>query len=507
MKLRFKILAVFLATLMLMLPIVSCSDDEDSVPEPPQTDDEFEGFISQEGTQTPPEPTPPALNEGDKNATVNVSTYAELKEKLTQYGTFVLQNDIVIDDADFVPFGSHEHPFLGTFDGNGHKITVKATTSKEYVGPSLASSYVFGGLFTVTKDATIKGLTVDVDIAVASTKNYAFSVAGGIAGYMINTNVSECTVNGIITAQSEFFNGYAGGICGIIDGGQITGCTVNATLEVKPSQNRATCGGIVAYAMNNPVISGCTANGSVSATSTIGVAYAGGVVAHVTGACFTSCEANNTVYAEVTDYKAINSTFGAAFAGGIVAVAGGEHANNRVSFTRCYSLKNNVTVIGNNTPSYAGGIAALITYADFTHCYSLADVFLTSGINVCFAASGFGVINAVGTEIDNVFTPDFSIKGCFAFGNVTATHNKVMFCGAIFSYSYSLKNTSIEKVAYSSTASFTLNGKNIPDYSLEDTSLSYPKINPLELTLEKCESELGWIKAEWQVADGFFKAI
>lgn len=507
MKLKFRFLAVFLALLMLMLPITSCSDDEDSTPEPPTTDDEFEGFISQESTEAQDESTPPALSEGDKNATVNVSSYAELKEKLTQYGTFVLQDDIVIDATDFVPFGSYEHPFLGTLDGNGHKITFKAAASKEYVGPSLASSYVFGGLFAVTKDATIKNLTVDAEVSASSTINYAFVVAGGIAGYMVNTSVSGCTVNGKITSQSEFFNGYAGGICGIIEGGQITDCIVNATLEVKSSQNRASCGGIVAYAMSKPVISGCKASGSVSATATQGVAYAGGIVAHATGASFTACEASNTVYSEVTEYKATNSTFGASFSGGIVGVAGGEHADSRVTFTRCYALENNVTVKGNNTPAYSGGIAALITYADFTHCYSLADVFLSSGISVCFAASGFGVINAVGTESNNVFTPDFSIKGCFAFGDVTATHNKVMFCGAIFSYSYSLKNTSIEKVAYSSTAKFLLNEKIIPDYSMEDTSLGYPKINPAELTLEKCVTELGWIEAEWKNDNGILKAI
>lgn len=509
MKIKTKIVSLLLVLLLLItcIPLSSCDDDDDDTPT--NTDDEeFSGSIADKSPSSDDtSDTSYTLPEGDDGNVIHISSYEELKEKIAQKGTFILDSDIEITD-NFTPIGNYDYPFLGTFNGNGHKITVTIKEAESGSGFSPTYKFVYCGLFGVIKDtestkASIKNLTVDISCDTEATTSYCFVLAGGISGYMLGGEINNCTVNGEIKAKSEFFNAYCGGIVGIMQGGKVENCTSNATLNAHDSQNRATAGGIVAYAFNDATVSHCTATGNVKSTSTSGVSYAGGIVGHTLCASFTACGAFGDVYSEVLEYDATDTVHGAVYGGGLVGFASGISTQSRSSFVRCYAALENVTVKGNNTWSYAAGIAANVTYGTFEHCYSLCDVNLSSGLNICQAASAF------------VLTPpekgSNNIKGCFSKGSVYATHSMgLVSIGTFYEIIKDETNevwANAEKIYYNDNASFKLNGK-----ELVSTSTGYyetgTKATEEELSsLDFCCEKLGWSLEDWEAdSDGVFRA-
>ena len=91
--------------------------------------------------------------------------------------------------------------FSGTFDGNGHTITL-----------DLSTSYDNNALFSFPKDATIKNLTV------TGTVN-GNSGAAGIAAHAENTNILNCINKAAVSGTS-----YVSGICGYADTVTILNC-------------------------------------------------------------------------------------------------------------------------------------------------------------------------------------------------------------------------------------------------------------------------------------------
>ena len=425
MNFKTRLIALLLLLCLIAAPLVACnSDNDEDSADTPDTNDEFTGSIAGTGTENSGSeqestPTAPPITEGDENSTVLITSFEDLKNKIAQKGTFVLQNDIVITEA-FSPIGTYVYPFLGTFDGNGYKITFTAAQSDEGIGFSPTFKFVYCGLFGVTRDATVKNLTLDVTAVASSSKQHCFVLTGGIAGYMINTEVSGCTVNGALSSKSEFFNSYCGNIAGVMQGGKITNCTANASISALDSENRAVAGGLVGYCIDEAAVSFSTVNGDIKATSTNGIAYAGGLVGNTLCATFTACRSNGSVYAEILKYKATDKTHGAAFAGGLIGVASGDSSSKKADFKRCYAPSGTVTAIGNNNTAYGAGIAASVTYGSFTHCYSLQSVNVKTGINIGYAASMFASLNSSSSSTTAV--PPFLISGCFARGSVELTH-------------------------------------------------------------------------------------
>ncbi len=512
MKIKIRLFALLLLLCFIAVPLAACKDDDGTdTPSQPDTSDEFTGSIAGTGTenggsQGATTPSVPPLAEGDENVTVEISSYEDLKSKITQKGTFILKNDIIITE-EFTPIGTYVYPFLGTFDGNGHTITFTVKQSAEGIGFSPTFKFVYCGLFGVLRDATVKNLTVDVKCDAVSTSQYCFVLAGGIAGYMLDSTVTDCNVSGEISAKSEFFNAYCGNIAGIMQGGEIKNCTADAKLNAHDSKNRAVAGGIIGYALEGATVSGCTANGEIRATSTNGIAYAGGLVGNAMHSSFAACRANGDVYAEVLSYKATDKTHGAAFAGGIIGVAGGDSSAKKASFTRCYAPQGAVTAIGNDNTAYAAGIAASVTYGSFVHCYSLRDVTLNTGMNLGFAASAFASLNSAGTTTDSnqpSYVSGFIIDGCFARGSVTATHSKptYMFLGTTYGYIVSdAALVNIKNAVYDSGATFFLNGTTPLTLSKNGSAKSDDFF-----TLDSFKTALKWSDSEWEDANGIWIA-
>ncbi|MBQ0038777.1 MAG: hypothetical protein KBS74_08945 [Clostridiales bacterium] len=114
-----------------------------------------------------------------------------------------------------------DHPFDGTFDGNGRsvKLNIVSDTQLDFAG-------MFGG---ISKDAAVENLTVTGNVA-----GDAYCV-GGICGTNFG-RVVNCTNNAGVTGEE-----FVGGICGINGNGAIVNCINNGDIAGK-SQVNGICG-------------------------------------------------------------------------------------------------------------------------------------------------------------------------------------------------------------------------------------------------------------------------
>lgn len=170
---------------------------------------------------------------------------------------FRLDADIDLSDVEYHPAGRATSPFNGTFDGNGHKVTLNISQTSDYAG-------LFG---YVGVNATVKNLTVDGSVTGA---NYC----GGIAG--VNGGLIEnCYNYAAVTVAS------AGGICfGGIAGeniGVITGCVNAGTMSANNN-----VGGITgkSYGERSKII-GCVNFGTIERDGSS--SRVGGIVGEIDG--------------------------------------------------------------------------------------------------------------------------------------------------------------------------------------------------------------------------------
>jgi|GEM_PF-6103689 len=126
--------------------------------------------------------------------------------KMNLSGKYILMNDIVFVDEDYVkggsfynsgkgwsPIGTSSYAFKGVFDGNGYTI------SNLYINDKTDNV----GLFGYAEGATIKNLTLkDADIT-------GSDYTGGIAGYSLGSTIESCNFSGSVSGDY-----YVGGIVG-----------------------------------------------------------------------------------------------------------------------------------------------------------------------------------------------------------------------------------------------------------------------------------------------------
>lgn len=504
-----RFLALLLAVITVAFSLIACKDKPEDTDDP-SIDDEFTGSIAGEPeTETDTENAPPPIAEGDAAATVEIRTADDLK-KIAQNGTYILMNDIDMSGVEFAPIGNYQYPFKGTFksaDGECYSIkNLKITVSEAAVGPTPTYTYVYAGLFGATKGATVSSINLEnIEINAQSTDESCFVTAGMIAGYSINTTVSDCTVSGSAVSHSKLFNAYAGAITGILEGGNVSDCLADVALEAKESKNRAVCGGITGLALLSPSVSNCVVKGSVKAITNGGVAYAGGIVGNTRKAAYSVCRSEATVYAEALEVTSVEAAGSAAYAGGLVAVTSSVSETDKTAFTRCYAIDKTVSAVGNDSAAYAGGIAGYIAYTDFTHCYSMCDVSLNARAKVSYAASGFGYIStSAGDSSAADYVADFSIKGCFAYGDLTVEHGKIshMLLGTFYAHIASEgSKASIKASYYNLDATYSLNGKTNP-ITLSKNGSSRSAIYFTESDI----SSFGWNTSEWETVNGYLYA-
>jgi len=239
----------------------------------------------------------------------------------------VLTADITVDET-FEPVGTPDHPYSGSFDGNGYTISGEYYSSEDYAG-----------LFGYTDGATVCNLTV-ADFSFDSYKDDdSAEFSGGLIAHAVNTSITSVTVS-----ASVYGNNYTGGIVGYAGDCVITDCETTSSCYIGGSVKYS--GGIVGLA-NGTEISSCSNNAYLDC-------------ADVTGGIAGQAE-NNTAITECENAAA--TVNGAARVAGIAGVL----VSSAIS-----SCFNKASII--STDNYVAGIAAVIKNGTVENCGNIGAV-------------------------------------------------------------------------------------------------------------------------------------
>ena len=158
---------------------------------------------------------------------------------------FQLIKDIDMSGVDFVAIGDETNKFKGNFDGQNFAIkNLKENSRKRY-----------NGLFGYIEDAKVKNINLEnVDLSCSV-------YAGGIAGYVYKSEITNCRATGNVTSGTA-----AGGVVGTTHtngSSKIEGCFFSGTVETSGSSTFS--GGIVGDCSGIVLVSRCYAEGSINA--------------------------------------------------------------------------------------------------------------------------------------------------------------------------------------------------------------------------------------------------
>lgn len=154
-------------------------------------------------------------------------------------GSYKLAADITVTEP-------YANDFSGTFDGNGHTVTLNITDSTADVG---LFSKLAGG-------AVVKN--VKVDGTVSGTEGVA-----GIAAQANGATISGCINCAIISATGR----YVGGIVGKLRGGTVENCYNTGAISSSRDRKGVNLGGIAGYIDSNGSVKNCYNSGTTSATA------------------------------------------------------------------------------------------------------------------------------------------------------------------------------------------------------------------------------------------------
>ena len=257
------------------------------------------------------------------------------------------------DVGNWTPIGTMEHPFKGSFDGNGKTIDYLYIDEQLPERTDTASAYygLFGVMQTeISSNTEIKNLTIGENSSIYTQRDGQIGAVVGYAGF--NVVIDNCKNKGRVHGRL-----VAGGIVGFVanvplpDGVRIKNCVnegyVDAMLKA---------GGIVGAVNGFGVhIDSCTNLGSVSASDT-----AAGIVAVIYNAAGTSAKLNYLINKGYVSSGKIS--------GGIVAVAGEGSFNITNAFNAGYvqASTSAAGIVGQLKSAYA---------QDVLMCVNVGDVF------------------------------------------------------------------------------------------------------------------------------------
>lgn len=285
---------------------------------------------------------------------------------------YILTCDIILNDGDsllWTPIGNIG-AFTGVFDGDNHIISGLYENGNK-----------ISGLFASTENATIKNTIIENASVLEYEQALVYTAIGGIlVGKAKNTNIFDCSVDGLIEIFSAKPSGGLVGQCEV---------DVNDTIFIKNcvnyamvSENECT-GGITGKTVvlnGNLVIDNCDNHGSIN-----GWSFSGGIIGMVGDGAFIIKNCNN--YGEI---------FSEGTAGGMAGQGGLD-----CLITYCFNHESGTITGGMNT----GGIIGTAITTVMSCCGNAA---LLTGINEDEIMVG-GISGADGT-----------IYNCFNRGDMTA---------------------------------------------------------------------------------------
>ncbi|MDR1317430.1 MAG: hypothetical protein LBK13_11225 [Spirochaetales bacterium] len=289
-------------------------------------------------------------------------------------GTYELTADITLP-SNWMPIGSGNAPFTGTFDGGGYSIIINSFSSAGVnissapVMVALASDWGFAGdiiargLFAYTENATIKNLDITVNLSsspfVITSTSQQVQLFGTVAAAALNTAFTNINISGGgLDVEASSINGISvGGIVGmLLEGNSMTNCSMVGDVHAKStaSDSDIRAGGLAGELVGSSegslvVIRKSYSTGAVSAVIPVtgGQVHVGGIVGAI----------QETV--EITDCYSTGDVSGDAIyrvrAGGIAGDS--EFKDGAVTIARCYASGNISAVDSTGGSGTAGGIA------------------------------------------------------------------------------------------------------------------------------------------------------
>lgn len=249
------------------------NEEDFSEGEPEAQEDMPQQATEQSPGAEQPAPAPAGLFAGGNGTAESpylVETAAQFNEVRNHLTAHFLQTQDIKLSGEHEPIGTLTHggeefhlnkPFIGVYDGGGHKITGLSITTAE----GMRSTGLFG---LVDEGGVVRNLRVNGLIQVYGCPDSM--VYGGIAGY--NWGVIEnCTSDLTLDLSGRLF--AVGGVVGA-NMHQVIGCTFNGLIEASSADDGDRAGGIVGMNLSTGVIKDCTHKGDVAA-----VFCAGGIAA------------------------------------------------------------------------------------------------------------------------------------------------------------------------------------------------------------------------------------
>ena len=184
-------------------------------------------------------------------------------------GSYELACSIDFEGVAFTPIGSTVLPFTGTLDGAGFTVSNISISVN-------ASEDAYTAVFTMLDGATVTD--VIFDNCTVQTNAYGNAYAAVVCainnGFIDNVTVSSSTVN----AVSDYLAARVAAITAYnLLGGEISGCSSDATITAQSTHLYSDAAGIAA--VNVGTISGSTNSGNIFTTSEPSDAVAAGIVA------------------------------------------------------------------------------------------------------------------------------------------------------------------------------------------------------------------------------------
>ncbi|MCD8132734.1 MAG: hypothetical protein LUE19_02635, partial [Clostridiales bacterium] len=327
-----------------------------------------------------------------------------------------LMSDVTVTpDTGFEGIGTLVNPYTGTFDGNGHTVTLSLSTDSAagffaFVSGAMVGNLTVAGTVETTVNTygcaglvsyvTEGGVTIDscVNKADVTGVGYVGGLVGRTAGSasdLVDVTVTDSINEGDITSTGN----YAGGIAASIYSGSITDSANEG--DITSTVNYA--GGIAA-SVNSGSITGCMNAGTVTGTG-----YKGGIVGYA------YCSTESLVVSQCGNDGAVTGS--------------GNYTGGVAGYARCGSsgalsmdsLYNAGAVTGN---SYTGGVIGR-SNVGISNAYNVGAVTGTASSTGGIIGNNFGsgkvLSNAYNAGEVACISSDVTCAGGLLVGSITSS--------------------------------------------------------------------------------------
>ena len=336
-----------------------------------------------------------SVNNGVDYADTTVKLMRTLDfESPDSYKSGEVNEELINGGEGFIPIGTNLFPFEGKFDGQLFEIRNLYVKDVEYAG-----------LFGKISNAEIKrlGVTGSVSSSISGRgSGTIYSYAGGIAGYAIDSTISNCYNTSSVSSSCDSYKytqvsntydySYAGGIAGYVSGGTIRDCYNTGSVSSRcrdeynynsHALNNSYAGGIAGYVVDS-TISNCYNTSSVSSYSIesdnyagkVSInSYAGGIAGYVDVSTISNCYNISSVIS-----NSRSSSRGVDAEDSVASYAGGIAGYVYVcTISNCYntgSINSYSRGYGDRVwnTGYAGGIAGRVSGGTIRNCYNSSSV-------------------------------------------------------------------------------------------------------------------------------------